>query len=221
MSSTCCAHSYTHTTLQNVQLSSDSVNVKFFLQVAPFGNASNCRSLRQHDAAVTCVDLIRMMSSNESCPYRTLAFRSRLDLWLRNQMWNTPKLVGPDDRHSVQSCALLSMIASDAGLIAQSRRSPTWYCRYGFSSSCCYQLLGRRPVDRSRSRCDVHTQVPLRRSRCRREKHWFNSQFSRKNEDYKTSPITAYICPGGFPGYIARRTNRTFSKHVFEFKHEM
>ena len=59
--------------LQNAQLSSQTSNVSVFLEVAPFGNASNCRLLRQHDAAFTCADLIRVMSPNESCPYRTLA----------------------------------------------------------------------------------------------------------------------------------------------------
>ena len=56
------AHCNNCKSLQNAQLSSQSSNVSVFLEVAPFGNASNCRSLRQHDAAFTCADLIRVMS---------------------------------------------------------------------------------------------------------------------------------------------------------------
>ena len=109
-----CAHCNNCKPLRYAQLSSQYSHVSVFLAFAPFGNASNCRPLRQHDAAFTCADLIRVMSPNESCPYRTLAFCLRLDLWLRNQMWNTPRMVGPVDLYSSKSGSLLLANASDA-----------------------------------------------------------------------------------------------------------
>ena len=127
VSTNTCAHSNNGNSLQSAPLSSQYANVSVFLDVAPFGNASNCRRLRQHDAAFTCADLIRVMSPNESCPHRTLAFCLRLDLSLRNQMWNTPRMVTPVDLYSSSRAHFCLRTRPMLQMMAQSRDSPFRY----------------------------------------------------------------------------------------------
>ena len=110
------------------------------------------------------------------------------------------KVVGPADRHSVKSCALLSMIASDAALgsTIPSQLDLMLKLRVLF-----FLLLPSakvwRPVGGLRSRYDVLIRASPPKQMQAKETR-VNSQFSRKNESYKTSPVTAYICSGGFPG---------------------
>ena len=92
------------------------------------------------------------------------------------------KVVGPADRHSVKSCALSSMIAADAAFDSTipSQSNLVLKIRVLFfvllPTACV-----RRPVDRLRSRCDVHTSAsPPKQMQARGIR--VHSHNSRKNE---------------------------------------
>ena len=109
-------------------------------------------------------------------------------------------MIGLVDRHSLKSCALLLINASDAALgsTIPSQLDLMLKLRVLF-----FLLLPSakvwRPVDSLLSRYDVLIRASPPKQMQAKETR-VNSQFSRKNESYKTSPVTAYICSGGFPG---------------------
>ena len=78
----------------------------------------------------------------------TLSKLVRSDCWHRafssNSVWNTPRMVGPVDRHSSKSCTLLLANASDAADDGTIPRQPSLVLKIRVLDQCCHQLLESR-----------------------------------------------------------------------------